>query len=219
MSNKIVYWLSKIKVSYPTRTNKRVLRYNLHCLIWCAFTDVYQDKQPFLFRITDEGDEDGFYVLVQSLIEPDWSSVSNPIFCPNNDIVLLDCIGVKNIDTNLFSDSIYAFRVTAAPIKNEFTPGASRGKKKYIVENDKIEEWFLNKAEKNGINVTQLEFTTERIRVRTRSDPKSSYFKISACQFDGLLQITQPNLFKRILLEGFGAKKTFGFGMVTIAIA
>lgn len=217
MQSKTTYWLSKIKASHPTRSNKMVLRYNIHRLVWLAFQHVPQKTQPFLFQITPDGDSEGFYVLVQSLIRPRWNAVTTEP-TSNNDLELQEVVGVKCLNITFSSNDRLAFRLFAAPIKNEYKPNSLRGKKKYIVDRPAIAHWFENKCVKHGITISRYEFTSEIIKIRTNKDFYPNHFEICVSQFDGILQITNPNLFQDLFEKGFGAKKAFGFGMLAIAL-
>jgi CRISPR-associated protein Cas6/Cse3/CasE subtype I-E len=219
MSCQASYWLSLIKVGYPKKA-KRQLRYNLHRLIWKAYPGFQKgDSQPFLFSITGDGDDEGFYCLVQSSICPDWDRVYEMWKEEEELISLTQVVGDKYVTVPVNNGDLFAFRIQASPVKNEFVAFNVRGRKKMMKNKQEIEEWFLRRASRNGFLPEMYEFDYGQVNVRVGGDDKVDYFPLTSCQFDGVLRVKEPENFKEVINGGLGPKKAFGFGMVMVGRA
>ena len=57
---------------------------------------------------------------------------------------------------------------------------------------------------------------TQMIRRNHQKDRKSKVLSRTAITFNGVMSVFEPNLFNRILLNGIGRHKSFGFGMILL---
>ncbi len=79
-------------------------------------------------------------------------------------------------------------------------------------------EWLKQRSGKHGFSVKENEFDVVHRQ-------KFSFFKsgaghhkvfLSAASFEGFLQVTDAELFCRLLVQGMGREKAFGMGMMTV---
>lgn len=214
MSREISFWLSLIRVSHPIR--KRVFRYQLHKLLWLAYSDYPTgSNQPFLFTLTGKEDSGGVYCFVQSEKKPDWTKADREN--KESSIKLNNVLGVKPVQFLLQTGDQLFFRLQACPIKNLFQGREQRGKKVPIVNPKDIDQWFMRRSEHNGFKLLQYEFYNKKTFVRRKEQPNAKEIFLSTCQFDGLLEVEDPQIFRKALTNGIGPKKIFGFGMMMIA--
>lgn len=73
------------------------------------------------------------------------------------------------------------------------------------------EKWLAEKSEKNGFKL--LSVTAQGYQ---QHQFKKRQIKISTLDFDGILEITDPELFKLALFNGIGSAKAFGCGLMLI---
>lgn len=212
MSCEVNYWLSLVQVSHPVKKTK--FRHQLHRLIWKAYPGFpASSKQPFLFTVSTKIDSNGVYCLVQSASKPAWSNVSTS---KDEDVLLNKVHGMKNVCLTLSKGDQFSFRLTAAPIKNLHQGLEKRGNKVRMKNQKDIQQWFERKSLENGFSVMGYEFNFSEVKVRKHSEKEEAYIPLTACQFDGRLQLIDPKRFEAALVEGVGQKKIFGFGMLTI---
>lgn len=116
--------------------------------------------------------------------------------------------------------STWQFRLTANPtfssLKERRSP-EDRGKVKSEITTALQMEWLIRKSQKNGfsVNPEQARVTATRwITFRKQSDKR----KVSLLQvtFEGILTVTDPELFRKALTEGIGRGKAYGMGFMTV---
>jgi CRISPR-associated protein Cas6/Cse3/CasE subtype I-E len=213
-SNKVSFWLSLIQVRFPER--KRLFRYQLHQLIWCAFPGFPAgSKQPFLFALTGMEDQNGVHCLIQSKTKPDWDTAL--LTKERTPLTITKIHGVKPVQFKMFSGDQFFFQLQACPIKNIFQGRNKRGKKAIIYSPQEAQLWFKRRAEQNGFAVLRNEFFINKMRVRRNPDPHATDITLSTCHFHGQLEVKNVEKFTNALLAGIGKKKIFGFGMLMLS--
>lgn len=214
MATDISFWLSMIQVKHPEA--KRFFRYQLHQLIWLAYPGLPTEiKQPFLYALTGQEDENGIFCLMQSQHKPDWGNV-----CRKNTELsqqLRNVNGVKPVKFTIHPGDQFYFQLTACPIRNAFQGQNKRGKKEPINDNQSIDHWFARRSKQHGFINLQYEFNKQKMLIRRESHPNAKDVKISACRFNGMLQIENPQQFAKAFIDGIGPKKIFGFGMMMLS--
>jgi CRISPR system Cascade subunit CasE len=73
------------------------------------------------------------------------------------------------------------------------------------------EKWLSHRAEKNGFEVSSVV-----AQGYLQHQFKKRQIKISTLDFDGILEITDVDKFKKALFEGIGSAKAFGCGLLLI---
>ena len=152
------------------------------------------------------------YLLIVSQIEP---SISH-----------LERFGVsgtgqsKNYDTFLeqLENGLQArFRVTLNPVISiRETEEAKRGRVVPHVTIDQQRQFLLDRAEKNGFSLEDNEFEiVERGYVRFKKK-NNREIQLTKATYEGRLTIIDKDKFIKTLTLGFGKKKAYGFGMLTI---
>lgn len=88
-------------------------------------------------------------------------------------------------------------------------------------------EWLMRKGEQHGFSIifqqiheeTRFKYPQVNIgnefeyQVKSETKPE---FLIRTLDFDGILEVTEPELFKTALLKGIGSAKAFGCGLMLI---
>lgn len=115
----------------------------------------------------------------------------------------------------------FAFRLTANPIHNVRQETGTRGKPIGHVTVAEQEKWLLARQERSGFEVTHTAKGDSTLSV---SDRRALSFRRGAAQvtltvatYQGILQITDADQFRRVLVNGLGRAKGYGCGLLTIA--
>ncbi len=198
--------------------------YQLHRTLSTGFPDgqAYQEARC-LFRA--EESRRGPRVLVQSLAEPDWRRLEN------SGRYLAVTPQVKALDLKFSAGQSLRFRLTANPTRRE--PGGHAvdartgkpkdGARRALVFDDPQEtevaqrSWLHRKGEQGGFAPTTFTVTDRGVVLVRKSAGKSVPY---ACvEFEGLLEVRNPELFLATLRAGIGTAKGFGFGLLSLAPA
>lgn len=109
------------------------------------------------------------------------------------------------------------FRVKLNPIKSLSTGKASgeRGRVIPLVTDEQQRKFLLERSVKNGFFIQEDEFTIvnkgfELLKRRGKE------LKVASVTYEGMLNISDLTKFKEILVNGFGKKKAYGFGLLTV---
>lgn len=168
-----------------------------------------KERSRKLWRIDQLKDK--LYLLVVSLEKPDLN--------------LLETYGVKGSartkEYDRFLNSLEVgtkarFKVVLNPVISKKQEGKARGRVlPYLSEEDQL-NFLLNRAEKNGflLNFEDFFITERSFEVLRKSHQKD--LRLNKVTYEGILEICDINTFRKTLTEGFGKKKAYGFGMMTV---
>jgi len=182
--------------------------YQLHRTIMRAFPDKLreiQQKGRVLFRIKKGTTQKFPSVLIQSTLCPDWSVLfeekhyltKNPLF--------------KQFKfPNFIKGSVYLFRLFANPTKK------IDGKRIGFYKEEDQYNWLKRKAELGGFTLIQVNISRKE-EIKARINKKTPIMTFYGVQFGGILQINDGEQFKKVLIEGIGSGKAFGFGLLSIS--
>lgn len=111
--------------------------------------------------------------------------------------------------------TVWRFRLTANPVTSVPGPNEKRGRVKAITITVHQREWLARQAEKHGfmLGSEQYDVVQSEWRIFRRQGQTVS---ILSATFEGILTVTDPELFCRALTEGIGRGKAFGMGMMTV---
>lgn len=174
-----------------------------------------ENRSRKLWRIDKLGEK--YYLLVLSENEPDFER--------------LEKYGVEKTGTSKnydnFLDSLEEgmkakFRIklnTVRAYKDKKNP-TKRGRI-MPVPSDKLNEFLIDKAARNGFEVKPDELRISKIETEyfmhiDKDETKKSRKKIISATYEGVLKITDLEKFKEALTSGIGKKKAYGCGLVTI---
>lgn len=174
-----------------------------------------ENRSRKLWRIDNVYDK--YYLLVLSENKPDMEKLEK--------YGLESSAGVKNYDQ--FLDSLKEgmkakFKIklnTVRAYKDEKNP-TKRGRI-MPVPNEKLNEFLIDKATRNGFEVNPGEFAISKIDKEyfmhtDKGETKKSRKDIVSATYEGILTITDLEKFKAALVNGIGKKKAYGCGFLTI---
>ena len=220
-------FLHRIHLDPRCREARRDLSdpYQLHSTLCRAFGDPGR-KCPageFLWRLEPETDPDGCpRVLVQSRTMPDWTAIGIKGWLANADpaIDLKDRLRLDSLKVGQH----FRFRLRANPCTTR------NGKRLGLLRLDEQEKWVERKAQRHGFSLPRLtsfdlsEESQERVDVRISQEQmirgkrhSDNDIRIYAVLYDGILAVTDPDVFRVALQTGIGHGKVMGLGLLSVA--
>ena len=166
-----------------------------------------------LFRLDDRFDG-LFTVLIQSRAAPDWSAL--------NTGYLLEPPKVKQPEPSLIAGQVLAFRLRANPTKRLSAGKQNKGKRIGIYDQEGQLAWLTRKGQQHGFRVLQAQVSRDGKIKSERAIKHGDHrhdLELLSVQFDGLLQVTDPESLIQAVETGIGSAKGFGFGLLSLARA
>jgi len=198
-------YLSKLTLNPYCRLAMRDLAdpYQMHRTIMRAFPS-RQDGGPgrVLFRVEPTSHDDPKVVLVQSDKKPDWSVLEA---LPG---YLID-VRSKWFEIRCRPGQRFCFRLRANPTVK------TNGKRYGLVRYDRQCKWLDRKAQQGGFRL--VDFAPRRsvkLIGRAKGDPPQTHL---AVDFEGILEVADPELFADTIKRGIGSAKGLGFGLLSVA--
>jgi CRISPR system Cascade subunit CasE len=212
-------YLSRLRLGESIKC--RALRFSatkIHGIIEQCFDE---ERERVLWRIDKLGGRE--YVLILSNRLPNLSYAAEQI-CDRNEITE----DSKNYDKTLEkirNGDIYRFRLRANPVRK--TRDKNGEKERNITsailspngsgENTQSQKkWLLNRAESLGFSTTEDTFQIVRTEWININKQNNRPFHFKAAEFEGILTVTDADLFKHTLEFGIGREKAYGCGMMTV---
>ncbi len=192
--------------------------YQMHRSLMKAFPDnLKPGDERVLFRLETHPRTGMLTLLVQSLALPDWSWLAEPdargyllpVDEPNP--------AAKPFDLNLAPGQMLAFRLRANPTARRRLPDGKRKRVGLCREEEQI-EWLKRKGEQGGFHVLSVRTSNQdTVNGYIRRDEERHKLKLLAVQFDGLLQVTDPDQLRESVRQGIGSGKALGVGLLSLA--
>lgn len=198
--------------------------YELHRTVMSGFPETMPAGERPLFRLEEDRDERPL-LLVQSRTEPRWDGLPAGYLMPASPFDPLANPAVKPIAPAFRPEQWLRFRLRANPTKKESREGRRQGRRVAIVREEAQLAWLGRKAEAGGFR-----FRLNDVRVNdagrefgwTRKGPdldRGHALELHIVQFEGILQVTDPDRFAATLNAGIGSAKGFGCGLLSLAPA
>lgn len=113
--------------------------------------------------------------------------------------------------------SVWHFRLAANPTTSKVSSSVSleRGKVQAHVTPEFQEKWLQTRAEKHGFCLKSLQVTGSRW-LRFRKGHHGRPVTLLSVVYEGILEVTEPDLFRQVLREGMGRGKAYGQGLLTV---
>ncbi|MFF3853732.1 type I-E CRISPR-associated protein Cas6/Cse3/CasE [Micromonospora sp. NPDC002575] len=118
----------------------------------------------------------------------------------------------------------WAFRLTANPTHSGRKTADAKETQRfgYLREQEQV-DWLARRADRHGFTLAAQQDGRPNLRLHRR---QTQSFKramgtvtLTTATFDGLLQITDAEIFRRALTGGIGHAKAYGCGLLTLAPA
>ena len=198
-------FLSQLLINLRHRQARRDLadRYELHRTLLCAFPEDLPADERVLYRV-EQGPRQAYVaVLVQSQSMPDWAKaqrLSDPRY-------LCKLPETRAVAPQVSAGMRLPFRLQANPtVKRD-------GKRHAIVAEDELTRWLQRKGDMHGFALDLARLRNAKLGKHHGKRRKQTWHLV---QFDGLLQVTQPESFLAGLRSGIGSAKAFGCGLLSV---
>ena len=207
--------LSQLHIDWKKAQNP----YELHRAIWGLFPGRPKDKRDFLFRVETLERHQGARVLMLSQATP----------LEHAEHVRL--LAMRDWGPAFTEGQRLRFRLRANPIKSiaDERKGTKTGKngKEYVKRarvpliNEHQQKAWLERKLEAAASIEQLVIQSEMPLRFTKLDQKKQRMvgKIQSVMFDGVLVVRDPQELLKCLREGVGPAKSFGCGLLSLAMA
>lgn len=217
-------FFSRVWLDPQRRGARRLLAspQRIHAVVAKATNAIAPSARPLWRLDTTSG---GLQLFVVSESEPDFTDMLRQIEVPVED-------GWQTTNYGPFLEGIehgqrWRFRLAANPVRSvrDVTNLGSlpRGKRVPVIGSANLQEWLVTRAPKFGARVTADSFIVGARRGddfrKYDSDGAGKVRRVSitAVQFDGTLEVTDPNALRSALTTGIGSAKAYGCGLLTLA--
>lgn len=177
------------------------------------------DSQRILWRVDWLGDN--CYLLVLSAVPPDFAHIIEQ-FGDSDSRQRWETKAYDPLLARLQIGQKWRFRLRANPVHNssaEKDEVSGRGRVYAHVTQEQQRQWLLKHAEICGFQLKEDEFDvvdTQWKKFRKGGAEKMEV-TLRMATFEGVLTISNPELFKQTLVSGIGRAKAYGCGLLTIA--
>ena len=187
-------------------------RYELHRTVMRAFPPQLGAHERVLFRLETDARTGAVLLLVQSRGAPDWSWLSAPEH--RHYLLSIDEPNpwVKPFNPRLTAGQILRFRLQANPTVKR------NGKRCGLYREDEQFGWLQRKGEQSGFRVLEVRISQdEMVHGKLFRDDEEHRLNLLSVQFDGVLQVLDPQKLLEGVQQGIGSGKGLGFGLLSLA--
>ncbi|BBJ22999.1 type I-E CRISPR-associated protein Cas6/Cse3/CasE [Candidatus Nitrotoga sp. AM1P] len=193
-------YLSKVQLDWSASRNP----YEWHRALWQLFPNRPDDARDFLFRMEQLQAGKGAVLLLQSAIPPLESIANASLIAPTKMLNLSKLSTGQALRFRLTANVIKTIRDQKNPEKRVRVP---------LVREDEQQAWLARKLE----GAATLDEVTLQKNAPLLFRRGGSAGKLVTVTFDGILTVTNPEVFRNLVANGIGAAKSFGCGLLTMA--
>lgn len=120
----------------------------------------------------------------------------------------------------LYEGQTLRFKVTLTPVISKSTGKKSgkRGKNVSIIGIDGQFKYLMDRALKNGFSLKYEDYYITNSDSLVLKKKGRNDFYVNTVSYEGKLQITDIEKFRKVLTKGLGKKKAYGCGMMTVIV-
>lgn len=209
-------YLSRVELDVTRRATMRALAapQKLHGAVESAFPG---ERRRRLWRLDHWNGK--LYLLLLSEDLPNLLEISDQ-FGPVNRQGSTEIREYNQLLERIVPGSVWQFRLTANPTKScAGEAGAEhRGKVLAHCTVEYQEKWLLDRAEKHGFRLEPDGFTVTASRWLhfAKGGMQNRTVSLLSVTYEGVLQVTEPDLFRTLLTSGIGRGKAYGLGLMTV---
>lgn len=217
-------YLSRLILNPRSRAVQRDIAqpHSLHQTVMRAFPDHLSTAEERILYRLDQNRRGELYLLVQSQHAPDWAHLHDNGYLLPSDV---ENPAVKAVDLQVQPGQQLAFRLRANPTRRLGKSATyDKGKRVGLYKLEEQLNWLQRKASDHGFRIHSV-MPTQQQRVEgriprqemqpaTKPNHDAKFFSV---QFDGILQVTDPDRFLAAVQAGIGSGKAFGFGLLSVA--
>ncbi len=220
-------FLTRFQINPARRGARKLLSspHAMHAAVRAAFpvaTDYERPGSRTLWRL-DTPAPATVHLYIVSPGRPDLTHLIEQAGWPTSDEawVTRDYDGLLD---SLAPGQDWAFRLTANPTHSGRKTADAKETQRfgYLREHEQI-AWLMGRTDRHGFALASQHDGRPNVRLHRR---QTQSFKrgmgtvtLTTATFDGILQITDPDAFRRALTSGIGHAKAYGCGLLTLAPA
>ena len=202
-------YLSRVYLDLSNRNTLKAVnsRSVLHGAVEAALTD---DRSRKLWRIDSLGGE--LYLMILSNQKPHLSVIASQFGDTGRAGETREYDGLLG---RIKKGDIWQFRLTANPVKTDNVK-QGQGKKRAVTIVDFQKQWLMDRAEKNGFCLSEDSFDVVQNKWCRFFKKDNRVVTLLSVTFEGLLEVTDEELFRNMLVNGLGRGKAYGMGLMTV---
>lgn len=207
-------FFTQIKLNTARRETIKLLdsKQRIHAAILAGFPDLKEDR--LLWRLDDNSRHD-IIIYVVSPQKPDytnfWEKYGWERLPYEQTIKTVDYTKLLN---HLENGQKWGFKLNANTVK-------SVERKRIPVEESEIKNWLMHRTENNGFTVNTNDFnahtTVNSFYKNNKNGNSKNKVTLQETIYQGILEITDRELFKQVLTMGIGKAKSYGCGLITLS--
>ncbi|MBI2873708.1 MAG: type I-E CRISPR-associated protein Cas6/Cse3/CasE [Firmicutes bacterium] len=239
-------YLSRLILNQASRSVRRDLAdcHDMHRTVMRAFPEKadlqrgVRSHHGVLYRLDLNTRKGSVVLYVQSQVKPDWSKLEAGYLSETGgNSVNLACKLLTDKYEQITSGQVLRFRLRANPTKKIETKTGPDGRRRngrrvdLRREEDQI-AWLHRKSMAGGFTLLTVRAVPALAEVQVVPEPnvmslsnsgqatgqrRQQQLTFGAVSFEGHLCVTDLKLFKKILAEGVGPGKAYGFGLLSVA--
>ncbi|MBR7038219.1 MAG: type I-E CRISPR-associated protein Cas6/Cse3/CasE [Oscillospiraceae bacterium] len=154
------------------------------------------------------------YLLLLSETRPDLTTFCAQ-FSPNDSA--WETKDYESLLSRIEGGSRWRFRLTANPtVSARSDEAGKRGRIHAHITTASQKQWLLDRAEKHGSRLAEDAFDVTEIRWERFYKKEKRPVTLLSVSYEGVLEVTDPALFRDLLVNGIGRAKAYGMGMLTV---
>lgn len=169
------------------------------------------EAQGLLFRVDQTAQSPTPIVLVQANQPPNWAILQAKQDA-RREAYLFDRVDTKALELEFSVGQHLRFRLRANPTKRLSAGKGHKGKRIGLYKLEEQLAWLDRKAQQHGFVVDSTIPSRQ-----DHSEDRVNHLELFSVQFDGILQVTDPDRFLTAIQAGIGSGKAFGFGLLSVA--
>jgi CRISPR system Cascade subunit CasE len=208
-----VIYLSCLEIDVEQQAARRWLAdpYRIHQRLHKAFPD----RTEFLYRVEERHDTPR--ILVQAPLEADWEAAFS-------DLRILASIRQKQVSFALEQGQTLRFLLRANPTRrlpgggvvDPVTGKPKDGARVGLFREEQQRDWLNRRAEAGGFR--PLAYDIRPLGTLSFTRPRDGRrLQFLGVEFEGHLQVVDPEGFREVVEQGIGSGKGFGFGLLSLA--
>lgn len=210
-------YLSQLILNPHSRQVQREMGnpYQLHRTLMQGFPESLPGDERVLYRLDADARTGSLVVLVQSIYEPDWSSLLD---AGQGRYLLQPPDPSKHFQPGLSEGAVLRFRLRANPTIKKRREEKKNSNRVPLLRQEEQQAWLARKGELHGFRILQSTVSgDEKLTDLIRREDKTHKLDLYTVQFDGVLQVTDADLFAQALAQGIGPARGFGCGLLSLA--
>lgn len=205
----MILYLSRVHIDATKRKALKAL--SAPSLFHGALSESFEGERPHtLWRIDSLGGE--LYIIVLSETKPDLVS-----FCEQfSDTNHYETKEYDGLMSRITAGSRWRFRLTANPTRSICSNKGERGKVVAHITPEYQRNWLIEKGRTNGFAVSSDSFDIVQCKWQRFYKKGEKYVTLLSVTYEGVIDVTNPELFRNALVNGIGRGKAYGMGLMTV---